>query len=282
MDEKYIFVKKYIMTENKEQKIVVQTELQESDNNLILHGLKLAAIFKKELCLLYNYQPKHKKKHQKFNEILESYAAVVKNELPQQKVSTLLLSENQTRLPDVLAEDYEAIIIVLNIRNFKNYSKALAETSVPFLFVHPESEIKDYNHLVQPIDMRKENSDSSLWCSYFGRFNNAEIVTIAANDKTKEAKQRVKKNAELTRKLYKKFNITHQLYKGAKSSLRNVFEALELALASDCNLLVILGSSSITPLDLLIGLPERKIINRAGKLPVMVINPRKDNYILCD
>ena len=280
---KYLFLhEKPQMTDNKEQKIVVYTELRDTDQNLILHGLKLAAIFKKELCLLYNYHPKHKKKHGEFREKLREYAAVVRNELPQQKISTLLFSENESRLPDQLAVDYEAIIFVLNIKNFKSYSKALAETSVPFIFVHPESNIKNYDHLVQPIDMRKEVSDSSLWCSYFGRFNNAEIVTIAANDKTKEAQHKVSKNAELTRKLYRKFKIKHKLYKGNKSSLRNVFEALDLALASDCNLLVILGSSSITPLDLLIGLPERKIVNRAGKLPVMVINPRKDNYILCD
>ncbi|QIA08417.1 hypothetical protein [Draconibacterium halophilum] len=270
------------MTDSKEQKIVVYTELKETDQNLILHGLKLAAIFKKELCLLYNYHPKQKKQRDELKEKLQKYAAIVKQEMPEQKVSTLLTSESQTELPDLLAIDYEAIMIVLNSLNFKRYSTALAETSIPFLFVHPESKITDYNHLVQPIDLRKEISDSSLWCSYFGRFYGAQIVTIAARDKTQEAKNKVYKNTALTRKLYKKFKITHKCFKGSKSSLRNVFEALELALASDCNLLVILGSSSITPLDLLVGLPERKIINHAGKLPVMVINPRKDNYILCD
>lgn len=270
------------MTNSKEQKIVVFIELKDSDQNLIIHGLKLAAIFKKELCLLYNYQPKQKKQHDELKQKLQSYAAIVKKEVPEQLVSTLLLCESQTQLPDRLAEDYEGIIIVLNSLNLRSYTTALAETSIPFLFVHPESKIMDYNHLLQPIDLRKEISDSSLWCSYFGRFNAAQIVTISANDKTKEAKTNVMKNTEMTRKLYEKFKIAHKRYKGSRSSLRNVFEALELALASDCNLLVILGSSTITPVDLLIGLPERKVIKAAGKLPVMVINPRKDNYILCD
>ncbi len=280
---KWLFLhEKPQMTDNKEQKIVVYTELRETDQNLILHGLKLAAIFKKELCLLYNYQHKKKKQRDEFKGKLQTYAAVIKQEVPEQKVSTLLISESQSRMPDLLAEDYEAVMFVLNSLNFKRYSTALSETSVPFLFVHPESKIMDYNHLVQPIDMRKETSDSSLWCSYFGRFNAAEIITISANDKTREAKNKVMKNTDLTRKLYQKFKIIHKRFKGSKSSLRNVFEALELALVSDCNLLVILGSSSITPVDWLIGLPERKIVNRAGKLPVMIINPRKDNYILCD
>jgi len=270
------------MDETNEQKIVVLTELKESDHQLILHGLKLAAVFQKELCLLYNYRAKHKKDHDDFKQKLQQYIVPVKQQLPKQKVSTLLLSENQRLLADVMAEKYEAIIFIANSMQFKSLSNMLSESPVPFVFVHPESKIMDYSHLVQPIDLRKEISDSALWCSYFGRFNKAEIVVVAANDKSKEGKAQVSKNALITRKLYRKFKIEHKLYKGRKSSLRNAFEALDLALASDCNLLVILGSSNITPLDMLIGLPEKKIVVKAGKLPVMVINPRKDNYILCD
>ncbi len=270
------------MDESKEQKIVVITELKETDHQLILHGLKLASVFQKELCLLHNYKPKHKNSHEEFKDKLQQYIVPIKQQVPGLKVSTLLLSESQRQLADIMAENYEAIIFVANSRQFKSFSNILSESPVPFVFVHPESKIMDYSHVVQPIDLRKEISDSALWCSYFGRFNNAEIVVVAANDKSKEAKSQVSKNARLTRKLYKKFKIDHKLYKGNKSSLRNAFEALDLALASDCNLLVILGSSNITPLDLLIGLPERKIVDKAGKLPVMVINARKDNYILCD
>jgi hypothetical protein len=64
--------------------------------------------------------------------------------------------------------------------------------------------------------------------------------------------------------------------------LQNSFEALEFALSENADLLILLGSSVITPLDWLIGLPERKIIRNAGNLPVLLVNPRRDNYILCD
>lgn len=270
------------MTANKEQKIVVLTELKAADNTLILNGIKIASVFKKELCLVYNYKKSEKKNHEKFKNELQNYLGPIKSELPGLKISTLLLSEQWSDVPDILADDYECIFLIANAFQFKRYSKALSESSVPLLFVRPESKIMDFNHLVQPIDLRKETSDSSLWCSYFGRFNNAEVVVVAANDKGKADKHELAKNVSLTSKLYRKFKIQHKVYKGVKSSFRNSFEALELALASDCNLLVILGSSAITPLDLIIGLSERKIIQGAGNLPVLVINPRKDNYILCD
>ncbi len=270
------------MTNSKEQKIIVLTELSPNDNPLILNGIKIASIFKKELCLVFNYTKKEKKNHSIFKEKLKQYTLPIKNDIPDLKVSTLLLSESWSDVPEILADDYEAIVLIANSLKFKKYSKVLSESSVPMLFVRPDSKIMDFNNIVQPIDLRKENSDSSLWCSYFGRFNQAEIVVVAANDSGKYNKQELLKNITLTRKLYRKFKIKHKIYKGTKSSFRNSFEALELALASDCNLLVLLGSSAVTPLDLLIGLPERKIINRAGNLPVLIINARKDNYILCD
>uniref|UniRef100_UPI0032168CA4 hypothetical protein n=1 Tax=uncultured Draconibacterium sp. TaxID=1573823 RepID=UPI0032168CA4 len=270
------------MTDPKEQKIVVLTELKKSDNSLILNGIKIATAFKKELCLVYNYRKKEKKNYSKLKQELKQYLIPIRKEVPGLQISTLLLSESWSTIPDILADEFEAIFLIANSLKFKLYSKVLSESPVPMLFVRPESKIMDFNQIVQPIDLRKENSDSSLWCSYFGRFNNAEIVAIAANDKGKHEKRELARNVELTKKLYRKFQIRHKIYKGNKSSFRNSFEALDMALASECNLLTILGSSAVTPLDLLIGLPERKIIQRAGNLPVLVINPRKDNYILCD
>lgn len=270
------------MAATKEQKIVVLTELEPTDNTLILNGIKIASVFKKELCLVYNYKKRDRKNHPKFKNELQNYLGPIKSELPGLQVSILLLSEQWSDVPEILADDYECIFLIANALQFKRYSNALSESSIPLLFVRPESKIMDFDHIVQPIDLRKETSDSTLWCSYFGRFSNAEIVVVAANDKGKADKRELAKNISRTCKLYRKFKIQHKVYKGIKSSFRNSFEALELALASDCNLFVILGSSAITPLDLIIGLPERKIVQSAGNLPVLVINPRKDNYILCD
>ena len=268
------------MSNTLEQKIIVFATLKAGDDVLIQHGIKLAYIFKKELCLVYNASSRKAVAAAKNQ--LGQYTQKIKQDLPALVVSSLVLSTKKTQIPDILAENHEGVLIVANAHKFKYWSAALSESPIPFLFVHPESKIMDYNQLVQPLDLRKENSDGSLWASYFGRFNAGEIVMVAANDKSKEGKNGVAKNVVLSRKLYEKFNILHKVYKGSKSSFRIVFEALEHALASDCNMFLILGSSSITPLDYLIGLPERKIVNKAGKLPVMVINPRRDNYILCD
>jgi len=267
----------------KEQKIAVPLSFGDSDRNAILNGIKIASIFRKELCLLYNYNKKEEADIEHLSARLEEYTLPIKNEIPGFPVSTLLVSEQISELPDKLADDYEVILFVVPFSGYKHYSKALAESPVPFLFINESNNhISLFKNVILSIDQRKENSDSSLWASYFGRFNDSKIIVLAANDTSKEESNLVGKNIYQVKKLFQKFRIPHKIYKGEKSSLGNTFESLELALSSNCDLLIILGSSNITPLDWVVGLPERKIIDNAGAIPVLIVNPRKDNYILCD
>lgn len=270
------------MSEKKEQKIVVIISFTPADKNLILNGIKLASVFRKELCLVYRMNYKNPKQSEIFKQKLVEYTVPLKKEIPTLKTSVLLLKENIRELPDVLADDYETILLIADAGQFKKFSKAVTESPVPFLFIHSESPISAFKNIVLPIDLRKENSDSALWSSWFGRFNQSEIIAIAANEKSRDSQKQVARNVTLAKKLYLKFSVDHKMFKGRKSSLQNSFEALEFALSENADLLILLGSSVITPLDWLIGLPERKIIKNAGNLPVLLVNPRRDNYILCD
>ncbi len=271
------------MGEIKDQKIVVILTMKESDKNLIRNGIQLATIFRKELCLLIHNKNRKKKISDKQIHQLDDYVLTIQTENPNLKVSNKVFSESEKRLPERLADDDEVILIVVSSLAFSIYSKALAGSPVPFLFVDEDSrDISTFRKIILGIDLRSENKDSALWSSYFGRFNKSEIIIVAANDRSKDGQHQVTKNLVFSKRLYNKFKLTHKIFKGTKSSLGNAFEALDLAHSSGSDLLIILGSSTITPLDWLVGLPERKIIKKAGALPVLVVNPRIDNYILCD
>jgi len=234
--------------------------------------------------LVYNYSGREKKKYKEIKQGLQNYTEPIKKEAVGVIVSTLMMSEKKAYLAEKLADDLDAILILAPAVAFKRHSKSLSESPVPYLFIHPEGATKnvEFKKLIVPVDLRKESSEGALWASYFGRFNNSAVAVVAAKDKYAEDKKKVTKNVLLFKKFFQKFNINHKIYKGTKTSLGNAFEALDLAKSSKSDLLIILGSSTITPLDKLIGLPERKIIEKAKELPVLVINPRKDNYILCD
>ncbi len=243
----------------------------------------MATIFKKELCLIIHNRKKLKNIPKEWTDQLEEHILNINKKNQGLKVSKLILSESNKMLPDRLADDDEAILIVMGASSFSNYSNALAVSPIPFLFVDETNpNISVFKKIILSIDLRTENKDVALWSSYFGRFNQSEIVIVAANDRSKDGQREVARNIVFSKQLYKKFKLKHKVFKGTKSSLGNSFESLDVAQTSGSDLLIILGSSTITPLDWLVGLPERKIIQKAGKLPVLIVNPRKDNYILCD
>lgn len=270
------------MDVKKEQKIVVFVTLTPDDKHLMLNGIRLAGIFKKELCLVYPLKKSDRKDRNLIHTKITEYLAPVSKEMPLLKTSVLITEENIIDLPDLLADDYEAIILVARTPDYKKYSTAVTHSPVPFLFVDPGAPLSAFQKIILPVDIRKENSDAAMWCSWFGRFANSEITGVAAREKGRTSQHQMAKNVMLVKKLFQKTGVKHMLFKGKKSSFLNSFEALDFAINSDADLLVILGSSVITPLDWIIGLPERKIISNAGKIPVLLVNPRRDNYILCD
>ncbi len=270
------------MDVKKEQKIVVFVTLTADDKNLILNGIRLAGIFKKELCLVFPFKINNRKDRNFINIKLNEYLIPLAKEMPLLKTSAFIAEEKLIDLPDVLADDYEAIILLARASDYKKFSTSVTHSPVPFLFVDPGAPTSVFQKIVMPIDIRKENSDAAMWCSWFGRFAKSEIIGVAASEKGRVSQRDMAKNVMLIKKLFQKTEVSHKLFKGKKSSFYNSFEALDLAINSDTDLLVILGSSFITPLDWIIGLPERKIISKAGKIPVLLVNPRRDNYLLCD
>ena len=155
------------MSEVKYQKIVVFLSFNEYDKNLILNGIRLASIFKKELCLFHNYSKKEKSKAEFYKEKLSDYTVFVKNEIPGLKVSTMLSSESITYLPEKLADDYEAIVLVVDSNNYKKYKNAIAESPVPFMFINGKNEkVSEFKKIILPIDFRKENNTVCDYCDY--------------------------------------------------------------------------------------------------------------------
>ncbi len=165
----------------KAQKVVVILSLNESDHVLIENGIRLATIFKKELCLVVQTREKYKKSNEQLNQKLENHKKNIQHKNLNLNVSNILFTGSKKSLPETLADDDEAILIVVPTSSFSDYSSALAVSPVPFLFVDENStEISTFNKIILGIDLRTENKDSALWSSYFGRFNNADIVIVCS------------------------------------------------------------------------------------------------------
>ena len=133
-----------------------------------------------------------------------------------------------------------------------------------------------------PIDFRKASKDTSLWASYFGRFNKANINLIYARETERERAAKLTRNLNFFRKFLSSLNVSHRVYSGKTTSWGIYEEAISRTDEFLGDLLIISGSSNVTLIDLIVGLPEKKLLRKAGKLPVLMINPKKDICVLCD
>jgi hypothetical protein len=269
------------MSDNSEQKVIVVCDFSEHMKDAIVHGARMADVLNKELCLLALW--KNRTKKISFQEKLGQLTHNIIANLPDIKVSSLLLEAPLHNQTESLTDHYNAVLVVIHRTDLKTGLKALQESSVPFLFVNGSMpEYLQYKNILVPVDFRKASKETSLWASYFGRFNKSQIHVIYAFETNSDQKMRLMRNVEFFKKFLSSLNVRFSLNEGKSSSWGICKEALTNAPQLNGDALVFSASNTISLLDLLIGLPEKKIIRQAGNLPVLLINPRKDICVLCD
>ena len=269
------------MPNNSEQKVVVLCDFTEQMKDVIVHGARIADILKKELCLLAFW--KDKAHRAQVLEKIELTTCNLKLNLPDFPISNLILPDSLRENIGNMVNEYEAVLIVLHQAHIKNSMRAFRESSIPFLFVNgTESEFLKYKNVLVPVDYRKASKDTSLWASYLGRFNKSRIHVVYAHETTNYEAERVTINANFFKRFLSSLYVHIQLIPGRSSSWGIVQETLSRAKEWEGDSMIFSGSSSITLIDLLIGLPEKKIVRHAGFIPVMLINPRKDICMMCD
>jgi len=263
------------------QKIVVFLGLGEYDANLIPYGVGLATVFRKELCLFYHATGVYQA--DKCDLQLKEYRYSVQNHNPTLPVSILIAPFRKDKLAAVLSDEHEAILMVVGSSSFRRLSQSLQNSPIPFLFVNEKKPANvDFSRIFFPVDLRKQNKDAMKWIFYFGRYAGSEIIVIGAEDKWKSYREQVTSNLTAIKKNLLKYGINHKIYRGSRGSLGIHNEGFEAASRLHAGMMVLLGSSVFTLLDLILGLPEEKIVRRAKETAILVINPRRETYLVCE
>ena len=264
-----------------EQKIVVMCDFSERMREVVVHGVRLADILKKELCLTAVW--KNREQKILLQEKLIATTQTIKKIAPELLISSLLIKNSLYENMEKLAWDYDAILIVLHQADINSGLKAFRESNIAFLFVKGDiPEFLTYKNVLVPIDFRKASKETSIWASYFGRFNQSLVHLIYARETNKDQKGQLMKNLFFFKKFLSSQNVAHQLIAGKSSSWGICNETIDSAKQLKGDVMVFAGSTYISLFDLLIGLPEKRIIKKACNLPVLIINPRKEICVLCD
>jgi hypothetical protein len=263
------------------QKIIIYTALDERDTCLISTGIQLALHFGKELCLFHQVSEGYNMG--KTDEKLKKYQQVLHHDFPNLQVTLLVASFSKGKLAAHLADEHEAIILIAGSSAFKKLAIPLQNSPIPFLFVNEQmNSVPDFGKIVYPVDLRSQNRDVLKWILYFGKFHKSEIIAIGANDKLQPNRKLVEGHLSALKAMLTRYKVTHKIYRGAMNSLRVHHEGFEAAEQLHAGMLVLLGSSFITLIDILIGLPEEKIVKKADHFAVLVINPKRETYLVCE
>ena len=270
-----------IMSNISDQKVVVVCDFSERMKEVIVHGVRMADILKKELCLIAVWKSQDQKKQVQTKMIRTTQS--LKSNLPNMQISSLLLEGSLRNNMVKLADEYNAVLVVLHQADIKFGLKAFRESNIGFLFVKGSlPEFLRYKNVLVPLDYRKASKENALWASYLGRFNKSSIHIVYAKETNAEELSKLNQNLTFIRKFLSSLNISSHIIPGKTNSWGIFNETLINAAELNGDVMVFAGSTNISLIDFIIGLPEEKIIRNAGNLPILIINPLRDTCILCD
>lgn len=275
------FAQENPMAGKSDQKIGVICDFTDRMSEVIIHGARLAGILSKELCLVAFWKTQRQKA-----EVHRKMSAITRNLAPQLHglaVSSLLLEKTLRANIRKLAGVYNAILVVDHQANISLALKAFRESTIGFLFVNGKSpEFLGYRNVLLPVDFRKASKEAALWASYLGRFNHAKVHISFAHETSQGEALAVKSNVTSMQRLFQNLKVANDATEGKSGSWGICGETLNNSAYWNGDVLIFAGSTYISMLDRIIGLPEQKIVRRAGNLPVLIINPTREGCVLCD
>lgn len=265
------------MAKIEDQRIVVwlgsEVNLQQTIVDAVYFALKL----EKEVCLFASYT--NEKEKIKLVNKAAIYTEIIRHDIPSLKISTLLLKGELHKQMKELGETYNTILFCHGGEMSNGLLKAFYHSGFPFYFSKgtPKHQ-QNLRRIIIPIDFRNSTKDATLWGSYLGRFNNSEIVLLKAREKDPEEKQQVDSIVAFVKKFYSQFFFNYWVSEGEKNSWGIHKEAIDKG--DEFDLIIFTGSLNVTIVDQLIGPFEKRLVNRS-KMPVLLINPQMDLFVLC-
>lgn len=160
--------------------------------------------------------------------------------------------------------------------NCKKPLKLCRELRIAYYFLKP-NQVINYKKVLVPVGFLVEEKEKGVFCSGMGRLLHSEILLMTAKDYGSRAKE----NAAGIRTILDKFKIRYSDIPAQKDSFKIELEAVKKAKELQAGLLLISASRDYGLDDIIFGPKEQKVIEKS-EIPVMVINPRKDLYALCE
>jgi hypothetical protein len=265
-----------------EQKIFVWCDFSPGMDNAIEHGLMIASILGKELCLFHIWVKNLHERVEMAEARLRGIAAERAKRFPKIRIHYFVSPSPFTDLLDDLAESYDCILMVAHKKTASVLLPGLKFSGFPFLFISSNNRLEQiYKTVVVPVGYMKKSKDLALWASYLGRRNGAAVHIYTASESSVSDMKDVKSNLFSIERLYSKFNFPFEIIESHSPTWKLQKNALLHTLSLKTGVLIISVTYKTTFLDRLMGLTEEKVIEKSEELSVMCVNSHRDFYSFC-
>jgi nucleotide-binding universal stress UspA family protein len=180
-----------------------------------------------------------------------------------------------------IADEIDAEMVIMGTHGIKGMQKltgswalkVIVSSKVPFVIVQSPPEDNKFDHIVLPIDFRKEDKEKVNWLVYLYKHFNSKIHILKPQKSDKRLLHGVNTNILFTKKILDQKHVEYDIITapGNKSFAR---ETIEYAVQIKAGLIVIMTTKNIGLADYVMGADEQYIIANSAKIPVMCINPR--------
>ena len=266
---------------NGEQKIFIWIDFSPETEVTIMHGLEVAFILKKEVCLIYcpgKQGLEAAEAELRLSRLSEPLVALLGSGRVHYFTAQNPLSEIITEL----AEEYDTLLLVAHKKNSRELLRQLPGSGFPFLFVSDSQNIgSGYKNIAVPVGYMKKSKDLALWSSYFARHNGAEITLLKSIELFGEDARIVMNNLFSIERLFKNFKFPYQIVECHTPTWKLQKKALEHALSFRHGLLIISFTHNPSFIDQILKVNDAFVINHSEDLSVMCINSQRDLYTLC-
>ena len=281
--------------ETPRQQVLVPYDFSQASENALMHAVEMARLFTCEVSIIHAISKKHTELKPadaepaaRANLILLSNNIIAKHNV---LVNVYVFHGEIHELINTFYEKINAIAIIAGLNSVKlkgHYFTAgklvtdYRNLRVPLIAVHdviPRNTM--YQHIVLPLDFNRESKEKSAWAGHITTLNKSRVTILIRNYKDAYFAASLRNNLALVKKLYKNIEVDYDIVKEPDIKVDIDRYAVEYAWLNRGDMIVVMATKEVAVDDLLFGLKEKKIIDNAYKLPVMLINPRDDLYLPC-
>jgi hypothetical protein len=176
-------------------------------------------------------------------------------------------------------DEQDAVMVVFENtgkwRLLQQQLRACRKLRIPYVFIPKGMEVQLPNKVALPMSFLIEDREKATWGRSLHRYFKSQFTILKPKDKG----TRAGKNVVHVERLFDTLDICYTTLVGKKSSFKNDKEVFSL-LSDWANLVIVTASREYGLDDQFLG-PKELHILRKSTLPIMMLNPRDDLYILC-